>query len=61
MISGNPDVRGLVLDHFQYSVQYAHDCARWLVFALVKASQAIKLPEKLVRAVDEMDEHEVNN
>ena len=58
MIGSHPNVRRAVLDHLQYAIQYAGNRAIRFVLAFVERALPVKVPEELVRAVDEVDDHE---
>ena len=57
MIRCDRDVRRVFLDHLQNGVEDAHYGAEGPVFILGKTTEAIEMAEKLVCAVDQMDDH----
>jgi len=58
MVRRYAQVRRAFLDHLQDGVEHTHDGAEWPIFVLGEATQAIEVAEKLVRTVDEMNDHE---
>ena len=50
-------VRSALLDHFQHRVEYTQHGPVRPVLALGKAAQAVEMPEQLVCAVYEMNDH----
>ncbi len=56
VVGGHADVRGALLDHLQHRLQHPHDRAVGAI-RLGEATQAVEVPEELVRAVDEVDDH----
>jgi hypothetical protein len=57
MIGRRTEMRGSPLDHLQDAVQNADHCAERPVLALREAAQAVEVPEELICAVDEVDDH----
>ena len=57
MISRDTDVGSLFLDHLQHGVEHTHNGTERRVVTLGEATQTIEMSEKLVRAVDEMNNH----
>ena len=57
MIGRDADVSRSLLDHLQQSLQHADHGAEWPVLAFVEATQAVEVPEQLVGAIDEMNDH----
>jgi len=51
-------MRRSFLDHLQDGGEHAHDSAERSIFILGKATEAIEVAEKLVCAVDEVNDHE---
>jgi hypothetical protein len=50
-------VRRVFLDHLQNGVEHTHYGAEGPVFILGKTTEPIEMAEKLVCAVDQMDDH----
>src|SRR5581483_4281412 len=57
MVGGHADVGGALLDHFQYRIEHAQHRATGPILALVEATQAVEVPEELVCAVNEVNNH----
>jgi hypothetical protein len=57
MIGCDADVRGTVGDHLQHGVEHTHHGAERAVVPLGKPPQSVKMAEKLVRTVDEVNDH----
>ena len=57
MIGGDTQVARPFLDHLQDPVEHTHDRAHRPILALGETAQTVKVPEQLVGAVDEMDDH----
>jgi hypothetical protein len=57
VIRGHADVRGPFLDHLECGVEHTHHRAELPVFPVIETTQAIKVPEKFVRSVDQMNDH----
>jgi hypothetical protein len=55
--SVHTQVGGAFLDHLQYRVQHADDGAKGTILALIEATQAVKVPEQLVSAVNQVNDH----
>ena len=55
VVGRHADVSRSRLDHLQNGIEDADHRAEGLIFALVEATQAIEVPEQLVRAVDQMN------
>ena len=51
---------GALLDHLQHAVEHADHGAIRPVGAFGEAAQAVEMPEELVRAVDEVNDHPTN-
>jgi hypothetical protein len=49
-------VSGSTLDHLQDSIQNADHRAEGPILSLVETAKAVKMPEQLVRAVDQMND-----
>ena len=56
-LARDADVRAAFLDRLQHGVQHAHHGSEGLVFAFVEPPLSVEMPEQLVRAVDQMDNH----
>lgn len=57
MIGGDTKVCGALLEHLQHRVQHANHGASGLIRTLGEPAQAIEVPEELVGAVNEVNEH----
>ncbi len=57
MIGGDAQVSGAALDHLQDGMQHPGYGAVRLVAALVETAQAVEVPEELIGAVDEVNDH----
>jgi hypothetical protein len=57
MIGSNAQVRRAFLDHLKDGGKHAGNGAERAILVLGKATQAIKVAEKLVRTVDEVNDH----
>ena len=57
MIGGHTNVSRSTLDHLQDRMEHTDGGAERAIFALGKATKTIKMPEQLVGAVDEMNDH----
>src|SRR5207247_7481615 len=57
VIGRDPDVSRSLLDHLQQSLQHADHGAERPVLSFVEATQAVEVPEELVGAVYEVDDH----
>jgi hypothetical protein len=57
VVGGHADVRGAALQQLQHAVQHAGDRAERAVLVLGEAAQPVEVPEQLVGAVDEVDDH----
>jgi hypothetical protein len=58
MIGCDAHMRCAVLDHLERALKHACDGAERAVLAFIEASQTVEVPKELVRAVDEMNDHE---
>src|SRR5260221_8993939 len=57
VIGGNTDVGCAFFNHLEYSVEYANDSTGGFVFAFIKTSLTVKMPEQFVSPVNEVDDH----
>src|SRR4029079_1506410 len=57
MIGCHTDVGALPFDHLQHTMQHPGDRAELPRATLAETLQAVELPEQLVGAVDEVDDH----
>jgi len=57
VIGGHAEITVAGLDHLEDALQHANNGAVRAVHALVKPAQAVEVPEKLVGAVDEVNDH----
>ena len=57
VVGGHADMGRAGLDHLQHGVQHASNGAEWFVFSLVPAALAVEVAEKLVGAVDQVNDH----
>ena len=57
VIGRDPDVSRSLLDHLQQGLQDADHGSERPVLAFVEATQAVEMPEQLVGAVYEVDDH----
>src|SRR4029079_4418709 len=60
MVGRDADVRGAGLQHLEYRAEHPEDSPHWRILPLIEPAGAIEVAKKLVRAVDEMDDHSVN-
>ena len=58
VVGRNAHMRRAVFDHLQHALKHADHGAERTVLALVEAPQPVEVAEELVRAVDEMNDHE---
>jgi hypothetical protein len=57
VISRHTDVSRTRLDHLQHGAEHADHGAIGSILATALAAKAVEVAEKLVRAVDEMNDH----
>src|ERR1700736_3471703 len=57
VVGRHADVRSTLLEHLQDRVQHADHGPEGLILAFAKAAQAVKMPEQLVRAVNQVYQH----
>jgi hypothetical protein len=57
MICGNTQVSGALFNLLQNSIQYAYYGPQWFVLALIKPALTIKVAEKFIGAVNEVNHH----
>ena len=57
MVRRYPEVRRALLDRLEDGVEHAGDGAERRVLPSGDAPQAVEVPEQLVRAVEEVDDH----
>jgi hypothetical protein len=57
VIGGDADMRSALLEHLQRGLQHADHRAERAVLPLVEATQPVEMPEQLVGAVYDVDDH----